>query len=199
MHPNSSSATHRLDETASAGSGQNLLYLHPANTPNYSNIFNASPLSATQRHQLPRSSSPTAYSDINYQNSEISIRSQDFYAPQPDNMLNIILAAQCHFNFEISDIEDENDLDEAYSRDYLRCPQDEEASAEGATTDGTSVDEDGDLLNESQSSIDELYQQIKRNDLAPGTKYVVDEAEDECGSQTHEYEEEVDERTRLYE
>jgi hypothetical protein len=181
-------------------SEHNLLYLNPDNTPNFSNIFNNSSLSSNNRHLLRNmTSSPTAFSEINYQNSEISIRSQDFYAPQPDNDLNIILAAQDHFNFEISDIEDENDLDEAYncSRDYLLCPQEDDNAGE-ATTDCTSVEQD-DLLNESQSSIDELYQQIKRNDQPAvqsyrhRDKYCFDDDEDEGSSQNNE------EETHLYE
>lgn len=135
------------------------------NTPNFS-LFNST-LSSVGNGRSMMTSSPTNFSDINYQNSEISIRSQDLYAPQPDNDLNIILAARDSLHFEISDLEDEIDLDEAYncSRDYLLRPNEEEED-DDEEDDRHGNHEEQDLLNESQSSIDELYQQIKRNDNA---------------------------------
>lgn len=93
--------------------------------------------------ETTRNISPTGISELLYQNSELSIQSQEFYAP-PDNDLNIILAK--NLDFEISeDEEDDDDEDVAAancSKDYL--------------IDGS------DPLNDS-GSIDELYQQIKRN------------------------------------
>lgn len=77
-----------------------------------------------------------------YQNSELSLQSQEFYAP-PDNDLNIILAS--NLNFQLSEDEDDDEDEEDIancSRDYLL--------------------DNSDALNES-GSIDELYQQIKKN------------------------------------
>jgi len=120
------------------------IFLNPDNTPNFS-IFNAS--------SLHRSSSPTNYSDINYQNSELSIHSQDLYA-QPDNDLNVSLAERDNLNFNISDDEEEPEAqidDEAdfnCSRDFLIHPPQQS-------------DEDG---------IDQLYEQVRGTDYPPIAK-----------------------------
>ncbi|GAB0096751.1 adhesion G protein-coupled receptor A3 [Sergentomyia squamirostris] len=117
-------------------------------------IFNP-PLSAIARHFT---SSPTSESDINYQNSEISIRSHGLYAPQPPDTLDLTLTGEDSMNFtyqasEVSDIDREYDDDEEDgendAHDYLL----------GSERD---LRNERDLLDESQSSIDELYQRIKR-------------------------------------
>lgn len=82
------------------------IFLNPDNTPNFS-IFN-------------RNSSPTSFSEINYQNSELSIRSQDLYAPA-ENDLNFILAERDNLNFSISD---DDDVDNGNCAAEFNCSSD---------------------------------------------------------------------------
>lgn len=110
----------------------------------FSDYFNGSSFDA-------RTSSPTNFSEF-YQHSEISIQSQDFYAPQ-ENDLNIILAANLNFQISDDDDDDDNNIDE----DEEDCIEDE-----GNCSRDYLISQESDPLNES-GSIDELYQQIKRN------------------------------------
>ncbi|XP_031627751.1 adhesion G protein-coupled receptor A3 [Contarinia nasturtii] len=136
-------------------------------------------------------SSPTNESDINYQNSELSIRSHELYAP-PDNDLNMTLTgdgcSQFFNSYQPSEISD-FDLDDDYSG-HLRTRAEERLLGSGGNQAGrrTAIaptesdienDETEDILNDSQSSIDELYQQITRGSVrkAPIRKVVAEEEE----------------------
>lgn len=129
-------------------------------------------------------SSPTNESDINYQHSELSIRSHELYAPQPDSELNLTLtndSSQLYTPYqscELSDLED-NPSDDISDRlvDDVRNHSHERLLGSGGNTAGrrTAIaptesdlendDDEDDILNDSQSSIDELYQQITRRSI----------------------------------
>lgn len=121
------------------------------------------------------SSSPTSESDINYQNSELSIRSHELYAPQQDNDLNLTLTGDENlFQYQASELSDYDDDDDNEIMDqdddddvvgqigYPNCSND---CMLGTRHDDTTAP---DILNESQSSIDELYQQITRRSISDG-------------------------------
>lgn len=120
-------------------------------------------------------SSPTNDSDINYQNSELSIRSHELYAPQPDNDLNLTLTDETSQLFayqasEISDLDDDDvngDLSNRSQDRLLGCGGNMAGrrTAIAPTESDLENDDDDDILNDSQSSIDELYQQITRRTI----------------------------------
>jgi hypothetical protein len=116
------------------------IFLNPDNTPNFS-IFNES------------APSPTNFSEINYQNSELSIRSQDLYAPQEQELP---LMAEA-LNFDISDEEDDTEDTFNDSRDFL-IPH---SNNEEFIPDPDNTKESENLSKGSQLSIDEIYEQIK--------------------------------------
>lgn len=88
--------------------------------------------------------SPTNVSDLNYQNSEISIRSHDLYEPQPDNDLNITLTEE--FPYQSSNTSD--------TEDPLNDFEDENAKSDYTL---------GHRMSENDPSIDELYEAIKHH------------------------------------
>lgn len=88
-----------------------------------------------------RSSSPISFSDINYQNSELS--SQDLYAPADNTDMDYMLAERDHFRISDDDDIDNGNSDFNCSRDLLIHP--------------CQTDEDG---------IDQLYEQVRGNDLS---------------------------------
>lgn len=88
-----------------------------------------------------RSSSPISFSDINYQNSELS--SQDLYAPADNTDMDYMLAERDHFRISDDEDIDNGNSDFNCSRDLLIHP--------------CQTDEDG---------IDQLYEQVRGNDLS---------------------------------
>ncbi|XP_055910342.1 adhesion G protein-coupled receptor A3 [Eupeodes corollae] len=102
-------------------------------------------------------SSPACESDLNYQNSELSIRSHGLYAPQPDNDLNLTLTGDVYYPYQSSEVseadEADNDFDEENDYDdFNSCSNDCLLPSENAEQDHR----------RSHTSLDELYEQITR-------------------------------------
>lgn len=112
-------------------------------------------------HRLMFTSSPTNESDLNYQNSELSIRSHGLYAPQPldQDDLNLTLTAEDVYYQTPSDISQllKRDPDGEGVPEVVYSSADEDDEEAG---DELILNENGELIR--TGSIDELYQQITR-------------------------------------
>ncbi|XP_030382028.1 adhesion G protein-coupled receptor A3 [Scaptodrosophila lebanonensis] len=119
------------------------------------------------------SSSPTNESDLNYQNSEISIRSHGLYAPQADNDLNLTLTDdfRCYqsSNASEADVEFDDEFVGYGGSGGIITAANGEAHYQVVTNNGeldgesghcleNIDDDDDDAIN---TSIDELYEAIK--------------------------------------
>ncbi|KAH8396426.1 hypothetical protein KR222_010072, partial [Zaprionus bogoriensis] len=159
MYSCSSSNLPQLQANHGGRASGNVAHLHPSSS------------------QRLLAASPTNESDLNYQNSEISIRSHGLYAPQADNDLNLTLTDdfRCYQSSNASDADVDvlNEFDDEFvgygghSQQQHQHPhplmtptENGEQQQRSTHADGHGVDEDEDeqAMN---NSIDELYEAIK--------------------------------------
>lgn len=138
------------------------------------------------------SASPTNESDLNYQNSEISIRSHGLYAPQADNDLNLTLTDdfRCYQSSNASDADVDvlNEFDDEFvgygssmtgSNHHHNVLGNGEAAVEDTEERPDGEEDDEEAMN---NSIDELYEAIKYRSPLKSCKPVESQQQQPVGS-----------------